>query len=293
MSLWSMTGFVTRSRELPSGTLTVNLKSLNNRGFECSIRAPQELQAIEQKIRQDIRSVLRRGKIECTIFRSSTRSVSLNSAEPLLLESFKAKVEDFSKACALIGHPVALDAATLMRFWNEREEAELPKEQIETEVSELIQEAIALLATERLKEGVEIKKEFLTRLTQLTSFRNRISEIASGLFERTKLVLEKRLAGLAPLQQLPENLRMEIAALAKGSDVTEEITRIEIHEKKLSELLNGAEEGVGREIDFVCQELLREWNTLSVKAQDATISQASVSAKLEIERIREQAANVG
>lgn len=291
MTLWSMTGFVTRSRELPlGGSITLSLKSLNHRGFECSMKIPQELQVIEQQLRNEVRSSARRGKVECSISITNTKTTT-DSADSHA--AFKKRVDAFVSACKVSGHPLALDATTLYRLWNEREQIEHPLDEIESVVTLLLRESLEALQSERDKEGAAIASELKGRIAQLSNLREAIRPLAEGLFAKTQKTLEGRLAGLMPAAQLPEHLRMEIASLAKGSDVAEELARIEIHEKKLQSLLMGQTEGVGREIDFVCQELLREWNTLSVKSQDATISQTAVSAKLEIERIREQAANVG
>lgn len=291
MSLWSMTGFVTRSRELElGGTIALSLKSLNHKGFECSLKMPQELQPIEQQIRNEIRASAKRGKIECLIYRTNIKTLE---DTPNTHATFKKRIDAFISACSIAGFPVSLDSTTLYRLWNERDEIEIPILEIEPVVITLLKDALEALKAERAKEGDAISKELQGRISQIAKLRSSVEPLASGLFARMQTTLSNRLAGLSPNSQLPEQLRMEIASIAKSSDVAEEISRIEIHEKKIQTLLLGQAEGVGREIDFVCQELLREWNTLSVKAQDATISQYAVSAKLEIERIREQAANVG
>lgn len=291
MTLWSMTGFVTRSRDLPlGGSITLSLKSLNHRGFECSMKIPQELQVIEQQLRNEVRASAKRGKVECLIFLSNSKTTT-DLADSHA--AFKKRIDTFVSACKTSGHPISLDSITLYRLWNERDEIEHPIDEVGTVVTALLSECLEVLQIEREKEGASIASELKGRISQLTKLRETIRPFAETLFTRTQKILEGRLAGLMPSAQLPEQLRMEIASLAKGSDVAEELARIEIHEKKLQSLLLGQVEGVGREIDFVCQELLREWNTLSVKSQDATISQSAVSAKLEIERIREQAANVG
>jgi uncharacterized protein (TIGR00255 family) len=144
----------------------------------------------------------------------------------------------------------------------------------------------------RESEGSHLKSDFLARLETLVSFARKIATEAPGRPIRQRELLNKRLrdAGLE-LDPADERVVKEIALFADRCDVSEEITRLDSHFAKFREYLDAAEPP-GRALDFLCQELFREFNTIGSKANDASIAQTIVEAKTELEKIREQVQNV-
>ena len=144
----------------------------------------------------------------------------------------------------------------------------------------------------RQREGFDLKADFLTRLAVLESSARKIAGEAPGRPIRQRELLAKRLrdAGLE-LDPADERVAKEIALFADRCDVSEEITRLDSHFAKFREYLDAAEPP-GRALDFLCQELFREFNTIGSKANDASIAQTIVEAKTELEKIREQVQNV-
>jgi uncharacterized protein (TIGR00255 family) len=144
----------------------------------------------------------------------------------------------------------------------------------------------------RSSEGEHLKADFISRLNTLILFSQKIAAEAPARPVRQRELLAKRLrdAGL-DLDLADERVAKEIALFADRCDVSEEITRLESHFAKFREYLDAAEPP-GRALDFLCQELFREFNTIGSKANDASIAQTIVEAKTELEKIREQVQNI-
>ena len=144
----------------------------------------------------------------------------------------------------------------------------------------------------RKTEGSHLKDDFLARLDTLTGFAGKIAADAPGRPIRQRELLAKRLrdSGLE-LDPADERVAKEIALFADRCDVSEEVTRLDSHFAKFREYLDSSE-AQGRALDFLCQELFREFNTIGSKANDAVIAQTVVEAKTELEKIREQVQNV-
>ena len=155
-----------------------------------------------------------------------------------------------------------------------------------------LDEALGQLATMRETEGAHLKEDFLARLATLMSFALKIATEAPGRAIRQRELLSKRLrdAGL-DLDPADDRVTRELALFADRCDVSEELTRLDSHFLKFREYLDAAEPP-GRALDFLCQELFREFNTIGSKANDASIAQTIVEAKTELEKIREQVQNV-
>ncbi|HEY8961378.1 MAG TPA: DUF1732 domain-containing protein [Luteolibacter sp.] len=144
----------------------------------------------------------------------------------------------------------------------------------------------------RLSEGEHLKEDLLARLAVLEAFAATISTYAPGRPARQREILLKRLreAGL-DLDPNDERVLKELAVFAERCDISEELTRLSSHFRKFRDYLDAAEPP-GRALDFLCQELFREFNTIGSKANDAGIAQAVVEAKTELEKVREQVQNV-
>ena len=144
----------------------------------------------------------------------------------------------------------------------------------------------------RKSEGDHLKEDFLTRLGTLTAFAGKIAADAPARPIRQRELLTKRLreANL-DLDPGDERVVKELAIFADRCDVSEELTRLDSHFSKFREYVNATEPS-GRALDFLCQELFREFNTIGSKANDAGIAQTIVEAKAELEKIREQVQNV-
>jgi uncharacterized protein (TIGR00255 family) len=193
-----------------------------------------------------------------------------------------------------VGHPLLPTASDYLRQPGiiTLGSGEIDAEQAWLAIEPALTDALASLATMRETEGSHLKDDFLARLDTLTTFAAKIAADAPGRPIRQRELLAKRLrdAGL-DLDPADERVAKELALFADRCDVSEELTRLDSHFSKFREYLQAAEPP-GRALDFLCQELFREFNTIGSKANDAGIAQAIVEAKTELEKIREQVQNV-
>jgi uncharacterized protein (TIGR00255 family) len=155
-----------------------------------------------------------------------------------------------------------------------------------------LEQAITNLNAMRAAEGKHLQDDFLARLGQLMAFTQTIAGHAPSRPARQRELLLKRLSDLGlPLEMDDERLVREIALFADRCDISEETTRLHSHFAKFHEYLHSTEPS-GRSLDFLCQELFREFNTIGSKANDALIAQTVVEAKTELEKLREQIQNI-
>ncbi len=155
-----------------------------------------------------------------------------------------------------------------------------------------LEQAVSSLNGMRASEGKHLQEDFLLRLDLLQDFTQTIARHAPGRPERQRSLLLKRLADQGiPLNMDDERLVRELALFADRCDISEELTRLDSHFTKFREYIHSSEPA-GRPLDFLCQELFREFNTIGSKANDAAIAQTVVEAKTELEKLREQIQNI-
>ena len=287
-----MTGFGRGSAATDAWQATVEISSVNRKQAEVVVQSPRELNELEARIRKAVLGVVSRGRIQVSIAierpQFSAEEFSINTALALAFS------KTFDELGRTVGYPVLPSASDFLRqpgiisAGNTEIDAEAAWPAIESALTD----ALAQLAAMRGSEGDHLKTDFLARLGVLVSFAEKISTEAPGRPIRQRELLAKRLrdAGLE-LDPADERVAKEIALFADRCDVSEEITRLDSHFAKFREYLDAAEPP-GRALDFLCQELFREFNTIGSKANDASIAQTIVEAKTELEKIREQVQNV-
>jgi uncharacterized protein (TIGR00255 family) len=284
----SMTGFARRERQGPWGTLTCELRTVNHRYLEISLRLPDELKALDNEIRQVIAASLRRGKVDANIYLKSSagaqRSLELDTS---LLQQVAARIEEVRK---LIKDPAAVSPVDLLRWPGVVRESELDAAPIIAAALEVAREALGELNETRQREGQRIRELLLARCAamraQAQTVKLRLPEVAQRLRDRIK----ERIAQLGMTPDA-ERLEQELVLYAHKMDVDEELDRLAGHLDEVEGALDSSEPS-GRRLDFLMQELNREANTLSSKSQDAETTRAAVDMKVTIEQMREQVQNV-
>ena len=285
----SMTGFARRERQGPWGTLTCELRSVNHRYLELSLRLPDDLRGLENDARQLLAGALRRGKVDAGIYlrgaATATAPLEINRA---LVEQLVAGVGEIRG----IAGPIAgsLDPVDVLRWPGVIREAERDLTPIATAAVELLRETVADLNDARAREGARIREMLVQRCEGLRDgvaiVRARLPEVAARIRAR---VLER--VGQLGTSVDPERLEQEIALLAYKMDVEEELDRLGSHVTETLQVLD-SKEPAGRRLDFLMQEFNREANTLSSKSQDTETTRAAVDMKVLIEQMREQVQNV-
>jgi uncharacterized protein (TIGR00255 family) len=285
----SMTGFARRERQGAWGTLTCELRAVNHRYLELSLRMPEELRSLENDARQLLSAALRRGKVDAGLYLRSS------STAPASLEINRVLLEQLVKRAAEVGEAASQARGTfnpldLLRWPGVVREAERDMAPVLAEALSLLQETAADLNDARAREGARIREMLRTRCEALqqsvAQVRARLPELSAKIRAR----VTERIAQLGT-QVDPERLEQELVLLAYKMDFEEELDRLGSHLTETLQILD-SKEPAGRRLDFLMQELNREANTLSSKSQDVDTTRTAVDIKVLIEQMREQVQNV-
>ena len=285
----SMTGFGRGSAQLGAHAITVQVNSVNRRGLDLSVSLPDAWETLEGAVAEAVRKVVTRGKVHVVVEVDGGRMESEwdDSAVSETLHRLK-------QLAAASGVPFQPTAELLWQIACARGgETQLgAPEEIWPAIEEALSAALRGLGAMRAREGEALLIDFLGRLEKLHTHVEAISVRAPQVTVNYREALLQRLrtAGLE-LDLNDERVLKEVALFADRIDITEEITRLRSHFVQLRELLRSDGE-VGRKAEFILQEIGREIHTIGSKANDLTISQRVIECKNEIERVREQIANV-
>ena len=283
-----MTGFARRERQGPWGTLVCELRTVNHRYLEASLRLPDELKALDNEARQAIAAALRRGKVDASLYlkaaSGSQRSLELDAS---LLDELLARI---AQVRARVPEAAPVSPLDLLRWPGVVREAELDAKPVLIAGLELLREALAELNDTRHREGQRIRELLLARCTSMRAYvqvvKVRLPEVSQRLRERVVERISQ--LGVAPDT---ERLEQELVLYTHKMDVDEELDRLGGHLDEVVGVLDSSEPA-GRRLDFLMQELNREANTLSSKSQDSETTRAAVDMKVAIEQMREQVQNV-
>lgn len=283
-----MTGFARRERQGPWGTLVCELRTVNHRYLEASLRLPEELKALDNEARQAIAAALRRGKVDASLYlkaaSGSQRSLELDNS---LLDELLARVEQVR---ARLREAAPVSPLELLRWPGVVREAELDAKPVLVAALELLREALAELNDTRYREGQRIRDLLLARCTSMRTYvqvvKVRLPEVSQRMRER----IVERISQLGVAPDV-ERLEQELVLYTHKMDVDEELDRLGGHLEEVIAVLDSSEPA-GRRLDFLMQELNREANTLSSKSQDSETTRAAVDMKVAIEQMREQVQNV-
>lgn len=289
----SMTGFGRGEASENGITVTVELKSVNSRYLDISLRLPQSLQDKELDIKEILQDHVERGKVNVSIRvdKSDTGEPEITFNENLV-QGYKEMLNDLRKAAG-IEEPITL--RTFLEFndiFESREDDEETKEQIWNLSQQAVGDAAEELKKMRLQEGTQLENDLNQRIDHIEKMLNIVMDKVDGRSREIKEDLIERINELIDSDKIdPDRLEMEVAVLVDKMDITEEIVRTQSHIKFFREAVN-SENAVGRRLNFLSQEINREINTIGSKANDSEISQYIVKAKESLEQIREQVQNV-
>ncbi len=288
----SMTGFGAASAPLHNATLRVEIGGVNRKQTEISVSLPRAWAELESQVRELVAGAVSRGRVNVTISLQTSASgggiISVNKNKLAALQACMAEVAN------TLQHPVepTLDALVRLGIIAEESESDITPETAWAAAEPAIKEALQAFLTLRAEEGAHLRADLLGRINTLRKYREQLIARASGVPARYREQLMKRLeeSGL-PLPVDDERIIKEIALFADRCDVSEETTRLLSHLDQFEKICD-KQEAVGRTLDFLCQEIFRELNTTGSKANDAELAQLVVTAKTELEKIREQVQNV-
>ena len=288
----SMTGFGRGESQGDGVTWLAECSSVNRKALEVVVSLPRELAELENNVRNQVSAFVSRGRVNVTIKRDtgSVTESHLKVDEHLASQYLKA-LRGMADKFALSAAPTAADITRWPGVF-ELQEAETGPESAWPSIEKALDAALGQLVTMRGREGAHLKSDIESRLGILAGLLDAVTRLAPEVAMHYRKLLLQRLqdAGM-PLPLDDERLLKEIALFADRCDVSEEITRAGSHLKQYAVYL-AAKEPMGRSMDFLTQELAREFNTIGSKANNAEIAHLVVAAKTEIEKIREQVQNV-
>ncbi len=296
----SMTGFGQASFLLGTRALRVEVKSVNHRYFKVATKLPEILNPCEAALEAQIKKQLRRGSIQFRI-RYTPQDEKQDAGDykfQVKLGKAKAYWNALGQLADGFGFPLEdYDLTRLAQLSGIIEEVQptFDRAELFENASEALAQALDACNQMRIAEGKSLAEDLSKRCEVLVQLNEQAKKRAPHVVLNYKKRLEDRIAQLLdPGQDFdPESISREVALFADRCDVSEELTRFSHHCMSMAKLLGGKKESeIGRELDFIAQEMLREANTMSNKANDIELTQLALQMKLEIEKIKEQVQNV-
>ena len=284
----SMTAFARRETSAEWGELSIELRTVNHRYLDISLRMPEELRILEPKLRELISGRLARGKVECNVRYKSSDASQNEFVINKDLASHLAKAS--REVDALLYSPSPINSLDVLRWPGVLVYPEKDMGPVQEAVLNLAGQALDDLVSAREREGEKLKAFILERCQSIAEEVARVKQILPEIMANWHAKLQKRLQDLA--SEVDENrLAQETAMMAQKMDVDEEVDRIGAHLEEIKRVLNN-HKPMGRRLDFLIQELHREANTLGSKSIDTESTKASVELKVLIEQAREQVQNI-
>jgi uncharacterized protein (TIGR00255 family) len=289
----SMTGFGRGESSSNGYQVTVEIKTLNSRYLDISVRMPQSIQDKEIKLKENVQKHLSRGKVNLNInvdrSKSAGPDIKLNEE---LVKSYSSILRNL-RSTGNIDEPVTVgDLLQFNDIFETRKEDEEEVRIIWECTKIALETALDNLNTMRQNEGRELKEDLSNLVTGISSLLDEVIVLSDKRAPEIREKLKTRIQKMITEEQIdPDRMEMEIAMLVDKMDINEEVIRLQSHLKFFLEALE-AEEPVGRRLNFLCQEINRELNTIGSKANDSTVAHHIVLGKEKLEQVREQVQNI-
>ncbi|MBR5947623.1 MAG: YicC family protein [Clostridia bacterium] len=288
----SMTGFGRASLSVDGRELTLEFKAVNHRFLDLSFRFPRTLSFLEDAVRGELSRLVSRGHIDAYAYYRNTRSDAKSvSIDKSLVSAYLSAANALSDEFALQND---ISVSKLLRISDlvSINDADDDPDALKELMIRAVRAACAELIKMREVEGERIKLDLEARIALLSDIRNRISERAPLVVESYRAKLNARIESILSDTEIDRaRLATEIALFADKANIDEELVRLESHFKGALELLASIEP-VGRKLDFLVQEMNREFNTIGSKANDQAITALVIDGKAELEKLREQVQNL-
>lgn len=290
--LKSMTGFGRAKYEENSREYIIDIKSVNNRYSDISIKMPRSISFLEEKVKQKITNSISRGKVEVFItfnnYSEKGKNIRINSE---LAKRYINEIKQLSEDTDInqqINIQEILKLPDVLNIQLDQESEEAIWMELEKALSEAITNFIAM----REKEGNKIKEDLENRILLIEKNVKEITQISTGLVQEYIVKLEKRINEILKNNVVDESrIAQEVVIYSDKCSIEEELTRLKSHIIQFRDLLN-SNSANGKKIDFLIQEMNRETNTIGSKANNLQITNYVIEIKTELENIREQIQNV-
>lgn len=288
----SMTGYGKGVSKRDGKTITIEIKTVNHRFLDCNIKLPRNFLFVEDRVKKAVLSAISRGHVDLYLtYEQSSTDEGAYTVDMELANNYLTAVRQLENGTGL-ANDVTL--STLLRVGDivTRQQSVEDEDLLAEMTLEAASEALVNLKVMREKEGQSQKADIASKLGTIEACLDRIKEFAPKVVEDYRALLNARIAEVVePSLVDKQRLATEVALYADHCAIDEEITRLSTHISNMRSLLE-ATEPVGRKMDFLVQEFNRETNTIGSKANDMRITKEVLAIKNEIEKMREQAANI-
>lgn len=287
----SMTGFGRGEFSQGTSTFTVDVRSVNHRYCDISVRMPRSMSVLEERVREFVSEKISRGKVDIYINYSTFGQNALVKLDTNLANAYVESLNTLKEMYKLRDE-ISLSLLTRFQDIMILETVEQDMEELWLILKEALEIAFNALIEMRIREGSRLKKDLLEKLAIIKGFVKNLEEKSSGIVDEYKNKLYDRIKELAGDISIDENrLLAEVAIFADKTSIDEEIVRLGCHMDELGKALD-CKGTIGKKLDFIIQEMNREVNTIGSKIADSEISNNVINIKTEIEKIREQVQNI-
>ena len=284
----SMTGFSRCSSEQSTGSLVWELRTVNHRYLDISVKLPEDLRGLESEVKQRVAERIKRGKVECHL---RYKSADTQQSDLLVNEEFASAI---LRACQKISkqlhQSIEMNVIDVLKWPGVVREPEVDITPVMSAALSLFDQALNELCESKKSEGQRLQSMLEERCAAMQLIVADERKRRPELINKTREKLLDRIKALS-IEHDANRFEQEIAYIIQKMDVDEELDRLESHFVEISKVLI-RDEAVGRRLDFIMQELNREANTLASKSTDIGTTQASVELKVLIEQMREQVQNI-
>lgn len=293
MSVLSMTGYGRGECSAKGITVEVELSSVNRKQFDLRLNLPRSLVALDSQVNKLVRSKVSRGSINGRVnvlVSGSARSGGIN----VDMDMASAYVKALRKAGADLGLNDDLSISSLVRLPDiiTFEDVSRNSQKVWPLLKKAVKTALNQLIEMRTTEGIALENDIIKRFIKLEKRVDQIEKIAPTVPKNYRKALLERIEKMElSIEVSQEHLAKEVALFADRCDISEELTRLDSHFDQVEDLIN-RKEPAGRAFDFLCQEFLREINTIGSKANDVRLSKHVIAFKTELECVREQVQNI-
>ncbi len=286
--IYSMTGYAAVTKDVPRGSLNLELRSVNNRYLDIQFRLPDELRLLEASMRELMTAKLNRGKVECRL--SFFQLIGAENTQRINTELLQRLLELDRSVRGVLPEARGLEVADILRWPGILGADSLSVEDLCEPCMQLLHVALDDFAAARAREGEKLRGILLERLGKMRSLTAeitpRIPALLAAFEEKVKSRLQEAMINLDD-----DRIRQELSLFTSKIDVDEELSRLQTHLDEVERILfsGGA---IGKRLDFFMQELNREANTIGSKSVDVEVSKISMELKVLIEQMREQVQNI-
>ncbi|MFZ2725621.1 MAG: YicC/YloC family endoribonuclease [Methylococcaceae bacterium] len=284
----SMTAYANNEAELGNLTINCELRSVNHRYFDLTLKIPDRLRFVEAELRTLISGKINRGKVECAL--SYKKQNKEGQSFVINTEAVQALIAATEQIEQLMPAALAFSALDVLAFSGIQQEATIDKTELSLGISQLVKQTLIEFLAVREREGAQLKLLIEERCLKIQQFAELAGQRIPEVLQLTRTKLKDKISELVAQPDF-DRLEQELVFLTQKLDIAEELDRLNTHITEVLRVLKQSEP-VGRRLDFLMQELNREANTLGSKSTDKEMTAIAIELKVLIEQMREQIQNI-